>query len=126
MHALLTPLLVGVDDRFRVAACLVTVSARLEVAADLGMVVDFAVVRDPDRVVLVGERLLPRAQIDDAQTAMGEGRDAVAVESCFVRAAIRHDVAHRRRTRRRAFIKTIGGDYSRNAAHKVILLGKVA
>ena len=40
------------------------------------VVVDLAVEADPDRLVFVGERLLAGGQIDDAQSAVAEGRTA--------------------------------------------------
>ena len=50
---------------------------RLELAADLRVIVDFAVEDDPDRSVFVRERLVPGGEIHDAQPAMAEARMVV-------------------------------------------------
>ena len=52
--------------------CAEMVAARLEIAAQLAMVVDLAVEDDPDRAVFVGHRLVAAGAIDDRQTAMAE------------------------------------------------------
>src|SRR5207302_974460 len=46
--AVVTPLLVRVDDCFRIAARFVLVAACFQVASNLGVVVNLAVVRDPN------------------------------------------------------------------------------
>ena len=81
------------------------------------MVVDLAVEDHPHAAVLVRQRLLPGAQIDDAQSAMGEGGVRVAVQPRFVRPAMRDDVAHPSGARRRIVIEPVDGDDARNAAH---------
>src|SRR5438067_5231467 len=58
VDALVAPLLVRVDDRFGVRAGLVAMTARFEIAPNLGVVVDLAVEDDPDRLVLVRQRLM--------------------------------------------------------------------
>ena len=60
------------DDHLGVAVRAEAVPARLELGADVGEVVDLAVEDDPDRAVLVGERLIAGREIDDAQAAMPE------------------------------------------------------
>ena len=79
----------------------VDVAVRLELPADVGVVVDLAVEDHPDAAVLVRQRLLAGAEIDDAQAAMGERGVRVAVQPGFVGAAMGDDVAHPQRARRR-------------------------
>ena len=98
VNAIVTPLLVGVHDRFSVGLRAVAVPALLEVAPDRGVVVDLPVVDDPDRAVFVRERLLAGAQVDDTQTPVGEDGVGVAVQAHLVRSAMRKDVAHRHRS----------------------------
>jgi hypothetical protein len=61
-------LLVEVDQNLGVALGAEAV-ARLEVAPQLDVIVDLAVHHDPDRLVLVGQRLGPGLEIDDAEAA---------------------------------------------------------
>src|SRR5574337_632903 len=62
VHTAVAPLLVGVNDRLGIRARRVRVPVPFERATNLRVVVDFAVERDPDGAVLVGERLMARAQ----------------------------------------------------------------
>jgi len=93
------------------------VAERLELAADVRVVVDFAVEAHPDGAVLVRQRLLPGAQIDDAEAAMRQRRVRVAVQPGFVRAAVSDDVAHPRRARRRIRVEPVNCDNACNSAH---------
>ena len=95
VNAIVTPLLVGVDDGLGVGPRTVAVPALLEIAPDCGVVVDLPVVDDPDRAVFVRERLLAGAQVDDAQTPVGEDGVGVAVQADLVRSPMRKDVTHR-------------------------------
>ena len=74
-------LLVEMNDRFGVAVRVEDVAALLEVGAQLDVVEDLAVERDPDRAVLVAERLLAGAQVDDGQPAMTEPDAGLARDS---------------------------------------------
>src|SRR6185369_13669 len=71
-HRLLAPFLPGVHDHFRVRTGPEAVSLRLERGHQRLEVVDLAVERDPDRPVLVRQRLLSRGQVDDREPAMAE------------------------------------------------------
>jgi hypothetical protein len=58
-------LLVEMDDRFGVARCAETMSLLLELPAQLAIVIDLAVVADPDGAVFVRQRLAAAGQVDD-------------------------------------------------------------
>ncbi len=62
-------LLVQVDDDLRVSAGPKAVTPGLQSWPMRGVVVDLAVVDEPDRAVLVGHRLIARGQVDNAQAA---------------------------------------------------------
>src|SRR5665648_782145 len=66
------PLLVGVDDDFAVAAGAERVAGGDELVAQLAVVVDLAVVDEPDGVVLVGDGLVAPGAVDDAEPAVAE------------------------------------------------------
>ncbi len=88
-HAVRSPLLVGVDDRLGVAARAEAVAAGLQLGPQLGVVVDLAVEDDLDRTVLVGHRLVPPGEVDDAQPAHPDGQAAFHPVALVVRAPVR-------------------------------------
>jgi hypothetical protein len=65
-----TILLVGVDDRFRVAPGDVLVTGSFEFRPDGRVIEDFAVKCNPLRPVLVGHGLVTAGYVDDTETAM--------------------------------------------------------
>jgi len=67
--------------------------------------------------VLVRERLLSGREIDDAETAMGESRMLVAVESGLVGAPVSDDIAHARRDSVSARLETVDRHESCNSTH---------
>ena len=77
------PLLVGVHDDLGVAGGAKGVAGGLELGAQLAVVVDLAVVDEPDGLVLVGRRLVAAGAVDDAQPAMAE-TDARALKGAGV------------------------------------------
>ena len=80
------PLLVGVDDDFGVGRRVEAVAGGLELAAQLAEVVDLAVEDDPDRAVLVVDRLVAGREVDDAQPAHAERHALVHPHALIVRA----------------------------------------
>ena len=73
VEAVLAPLLVRVHDDFRVGVRAEAVAVRLELAPQLDEVVDLAVEGDPDRPVLVAERLVSRSrEVLDREAARAE------------------------------------------------------
>jgi hypothetical protein len=92
-------------------------TARLEIGACVGVVVNLAVERHPDAAVLVRHRLLARGQVDDAQPAMGEGGRRVAVKAGLVRSAMREAIAHAQRTRWRVPVEPVNRDNPGDSTH---------
>ena len=72
LQAVRALLLVEVEDDFRVGVGAELVSLRDERRAQFLEIVDLAVEDDPDRAVLVRERLMSLGQVNDAQPAMAE------------------------------------------------------
>ena len=94
LDAGVTVFLVGVDDRFGVGMSLEPVAARLEIAPELEVVVDFPVEHNPDRPVFVGHRLLAAGAVDDGQPAVAEREPRCAMNSSAVRTAMKQPVRH--------------------------------
>jgi hypothetical protein len=93
---LVAPLLVGMDDDLGITLRVEAVAVRAQLLAHLDVVEDLAVEDDPDRPVLVGERLLPGAQIDDRQARVPERGALIAVHPEFVGAAMAERADHGR------------------------------
>ena len=66
------PFLVAVHEHLGVAAGAEAVTRALELAHQLAVVVDLAVLDDDDRAVLVRDRLVAGSQIDDGEPARGD------------------------------------------------------
>src|SRR5262249_21253968 len=88
LQACRTVLLVSVDDHLCVTARGEPVAARLEVGTQALEVVYLAVERHPDGAVLVGHRLPPTRQVDDAEPAVAKGYVTVEVDPLVVGAAV--------------------------------------
>src|SRR5690606_1103943 len=65
-------LLVQMDDDLGIGARIEAVPLGFERAAQLDVIEDFAVVDDPDRLVLVVDRLRAAFEIDDAEPGVAE------------------------------------------------------
>ena len=87
-EAPVSPFFVGVDNDLRVGARPETMSERLQVAAELDVIEDLAVEDDPERAVLVRERLLARDQVDDREPCVPEARARVTVGPAPVGTAV--------------------------------------
>ena len=65
-----------------------------EFVAKRPIVVDFAVVRDPKRFVLIGQRLPAIGEVDDRETAMAERDTVIAVITVVVRTTMSQCRSH--------------------------------
>src|ERR1019366_964357 len=106
-----------VNHRLRIAMALVAVSGGFEFWTYVGVIENFAVVGDPQRVVLVGHRLAAGSEVDDAQAAVAECNFPLHVKTRPIGTTVGDDVrhvAHDARVGRGA----VGVENSRYAAHK--------
>src|SRR5881396_2603272 len=117
LDAALAIVFVRVHDRLGVAARPVAVAPRLEARAQRGVVVDLAVVDDPDGLVLVGHGLVTARHVDDRQPAMAESDRPVEQQALAVRPAMAEHVAHPFETRFVLGLPGVALDDSRDAAH---------
>ena len=88
LHTCLAPFLVGMHDALGVAAGAVAMAASFELAAQVGVVVDLAVVGDPHRAVLVRERLGAGGDVHDREPAERQPHPRLDVEPGIIRAAV--------------------------------------
>src|SRR5690606_36471791 len=95
----LAPLLVGVHDDLGVALGAKAMSLREQLLAQLYVVEDLSVEHEPQRLVLIGQRLLPALQIDDGQARMGEARTVISVDAEFIGPSVVHGTTHARKQR---------------------------
>jgi hypothetical protein len=89
-----TALLPQVDDHLSVGGGREAVSALLQVAPQLGEVVDLAVEDDAYAPVLVPERLAPAGGVDDGQAPHAERHAVPHVDPLVVRPAVDQGRAH--------------------------------
>ncbi len=95
LHEIEPVLLVRVHDRFRIGAPAKDVTFALQARPQFRVVVDLAVEGDPDRTVLVRQRLPAGfAQVEDAQTPVPQGDSRGHVRSLRVRAAVHEGRLH--------------------------------
>ena len=87
-------LLVEVHDDFRVGPGAERMPAGAQLIAKLHVIVNLAVERDPDRPILVGQRLAAALQVDDGEPAGHHPERAVRVEPALIRAPVEHGLRH--------------------------------
>ena len=90
----LAVVLVEVGDDLGIAVGGERVAPCLEVRAELDVVVDLPVLRDPDRSVLVRERLASSLQVDDREAPRADARVLIGVNVLIVRPAMREGLEH--------------------------------
>src|SRR5439155_19167663 len=88
LYAIPAVFFIEMQNRLSVALGAITMAARLQVRSELLMVVDFAVVNDPEVFVFVGDRLVAGGNIDDAEAAHGQPDITFDKEAVIVRPAM--------------------------------------
>src|SRR5262249_55493018 len=86
--------LVRVDDDLGIGCRVEAMAGSLELGSQFAKVVDFTVEDDPDRTILVVDRLVAGRQIDDAQAPHSECDPLIDPRAFVVRATMADDVAH--------------------------------
>src|SRR5262249_25942687 len=87
-------LFVEMHDDFAVALRAERVTAGLQSASELDVVVDLPVHDEDDRSVLIRQRLVPAGDIDDRQAAESECDPIIDVEPVIIRSAVDHGRSH--------------------------------
>lgn len=82
------------EDGLRIAAGPVAVSARLKPRTEGGMIIDLAVIDDPDALVLVSHGLVARGDVHDGQPAVSEPHRPFHPEPFAVRSPMEEHVSH--------------------------------
>src|ERR1044071_5898813 len=82
------------DDGFGIAAGAILMAARSQVTAQFVVVVNLAVVNDPDAAVFVADGLVPGFDVDDAEAAHRQADTLAHVEAIVVRAAVDNLAIH--------------------------------
>src|SRR5262249_24893886 len=86
----------AIDYYLRVAAAAERVAERLELAPDLGEIVDLAVVGDPAGPVRARHRLMGGGrEVDDRETSMRETGTAISPHAFIIRPAVPQCADHR-------------------------------
>ena len=117
LDAGIAPLLVGVDDRLGVGARAIAMPGALELAPQIGVVVDLAVEDDADGFVLVGQRLAAAGEVDDAESPVAERGHRVGEQAGAVGPAVGDHVPHADDARRVVSAQRVAADDSRDSTH---------
>jgi len=118
--------LVEVNEAFAIPSVLKPVASMDEIAAELAVVVEFAVDDGPDAAVLVVQRLTPAGRVDDHQPAMTQGRSPLVVLTDVVRAPMGQEAKHALEAVMLFGSQVFGGDDSGYAAHAFMFLGSAS
>jgi hypothetical protein len=94
LDAALARFLVEVHDHLRVRARAEVMAAGRELRGELAVVVDLTVEDDPDRTVLVGQRLISGLEIDDTEPPHSEAQRTVEMLAASVRAPMEKGLRH--------------------------------
>src|SRR5262249_13041449 len=118
LNELLALLFVEVDEALGVRLRAERVALRLEVRAQLVEVVDLAVERDPERAVLVRERLTARGrEVDDRETSMPERGGAEDLDPFAVGPPVRECAGHGADGALVSGTREVAPHFSRDPAH---------
>src|SRR5207249_1133352 len=104
-------------DGLGIASRPVAVTARLEPRAQSGVIIDLAVVSDPDRLVLVCHRLMPAGHVHDRQPPMAQPYRPLHPEPLTVRPPVAQNVAHALHARLLHGLPQVQADDAGDAAH---------
>ena len=106
---------VQADDHFAIAHRHESMAVRLELLAQLQVVVDLAVANQPDRALGIAQRLPPALQVDDRESPVSEHGAALPMDALAVRTAMRKSAQHRGDVRALGIERP---DDARDAAHQ--------
>src|SRR5262245_29276739 len=109
---------VEMQNRFGVATAPIAVTGRGQLGPQLGVVVDFAVVDNPDGAVFVAHRLKTALDVDDRQAPVSQPNRPQHDGPFPVRAAVNERVPHPHETARFGTAARIEFHYAGNAAHR--------
>src|SRR2546425_9607313 len=113
------PLVVGVNDSFRIAVGIELVAELFELLAQLAIVVDLAVENNPGGAVLIMNRLLSVREIDDREPPHRQSHPIAEIETVIVRTTMTNRLVHAREqltiNRSAVFV-----NYSCNATHDLL------
>ena len=121
MDEVRTVLLVEMDDRFRIGIGGETVPAGLQIRSELPIIVDLAVEDDPDRPILVRNRLMAAGDVDDAEPAHPEAHGAVHVDAFVVGTPVNDGLTHRPDDSRLDLLVPVVIELSGDAAHVEVI-----
>src|SRR5579859_7599946 len=96
LHTITTVFFVKMNDGFGITVCTVAMSLCLQASAKVDVVVDLAVVDDPNVLTLVSQRLVAALDVDNAQAAHGQTDVLLHEEAFVVRAAVNDAAIHAR------------------------------
>ncbi len=117
LYAIATVLFIEMDDSLSIALGAVAVPFRLEIGAQLLVVINLSVVNDPDFFVFIGKRLMSGLHIDDAQATHGEAHVTLDKKTIVVGSTVCDLRVHLGEDAAIGALPRIGIEHSANTAH---------
>src|SRR5579872_5516602 len=117
VYTLVTKLLIEVKDGLRVAARAILMSLRFEISAQFLVVVDFAVINNPDGALFIADRLMPALHINDAKPPHSQADILGDVTAIVIRTAVGNAPIHSHQHGSIDLPGAIEMKNSRNSAH---------
>src|SRR5215469_8157662 len=105
------------DDHFRIRVGVEAMPAPLELASQLGEVIDFSIEDGPNRAVFVENRLMSAGNVDDAEAPHSQAGILLREDAFVVRAAMDDGLAHAVNGYRVDSLSPVRADDSRDSAH---------
>src|SRR3990172_11770722 len=82
------------DDHLGIGVRAKMMSLLFQLVTQLFEIIDLSVANDPNRFVLVGNRLMASLQVNDAEAAHAEANTAVIIMPFIIRAAMHNHASH--------------------------------
>src|SRR5215469_2374761 len=95
LDTVLAKFFIKMDNNFGITGRSKSMSLRLQLLTQITIVVNFTVKHDPNRLVLIRDRLLARLQIDDAQSPHPDSHLTLNAVTKVIRSSVDECVAHR-------------------------------
>jgi hypothetical protein len=120
LHALLTPLLIHMDNYFSISLGLKDVAFSLKESSQFLVVVNLSIEHDPDTSIFIGKRLVTGLEVDDGEPAKSEPHRPRNKKTFVVGPAMLDHVRHRLKQVGRNFVFGVKAKLPTYTAHKAL------
>ena len=89
-----TPMLIDIDDDFRVGVGAEVIATAFELAAEFGKVINLAIEDHPDVAVGIRHRLMATGHINNGKTPKSQSERSIKVKALIIRTSMRDRRRH--------------------------------